>query len=136
MRKREDLKVGDKVIAIYHEGCGNSGHGYEVEITKITKDYITVKKLDENRHAFGTTMEFTNDERMCHRSLIYSNYQHCNLFLGTVEEAKKADDQRVESWELFIKAYNLLEREGDTLPPKVLEQIVKLIEDNKKCTGK
>lgn len=123
------IKVGDKLIAIYSEGYGNPGHGYGVEVTKITKDYITVKKLDENQHTFGITMDFTNDERLCHRSLIYSNYQHCNLFIGTPEEAKKADDERVEACELYLELSNLLEKKGQNLKPSTLKKVIDIIKN-------
>ena len=125
MKKREDLKVGDRIIAIYSEGYGNPGTGYEVEVTKITKDYITVKKVGPD--GLGTAMDFTNDDRMCHRSLIYSSHQHCNLFLGTVEEAKAADNERVDSCELYLEMTNLLEEHGLNLKSATLKKIINLI---------
>lgn len=126
MRKREDLKVGDRVIVLYSEGCGNPSTAYEAEITKITKERISVKGLKKDGSE-GTRMEFTNDDKMCHTSLINSNYQHCNLFLGDAKEAKAADDKRVECWELFMEAKNLLDGNGENLPSSTLRKIIHLI---------
>lgn len=122
----KDLKVGDRLIAIYSEGYGNPGHGYLVEVTKITEDYITVKRV-EGEQMFGDTMDFTNDERMCHKALIYSNYQHMHLFIGTPEEAKAADDRRVEACELYLELSNLLGEKGQNLKPSTLKKVINLI---------
>ena len=128
MRKREDLKVGDRVIVLYREGYGNPSTAYEAEITKITKERISVKGLNKKKDGSeGTRMDFTNDDKMCHVSLLYSNYQHCNLFLGDVKEAKAADDKRVECWELFLEAKNLLDVNGENLPSSTLRKIIHLI---------
>ena len=122
----KDLKVGDRLIAIYSEGYGNPGHGYWVEVTKITEDYITVKRI-EGEQMFGDTMDFTNDERMCNKALIYSNYQHMHLFIGTPEEAKKADDERVEACELYLELSNLLGEKGQNLKPSTLKKVIDII---------
>ena len=121
MIKREDLKVGDKVIVIYHEGPGSPGTAYEVEIEKITKERISVKGKK------GLRMDFTNDDKMCHTALINNNYQHCNLFLGDPKEAKKADDERVKNWELFMEAYDLFNGYGSALPSSDLRKIIHII---------
>ena len=125
MRKREDLKVGDRVIVIYHEGYGNPGTAYEVEIEKITKDRISVKSIGGKNK--GIRMDFTNDDKMCHVSLLYSNYQHCNLFLGDAEEAKKADDDRVEQAELYLEAHELFEGLAHNLAPSSLRKIIHIL---------
>lgn len=125
MRKREDLKVGDRVIAIYYEGYGNPGTAYEVEIEKITNDRISVKSIGGKNK--GIRMDFTNDDKMCHVSLLYSNYQHCNLFLGDANEAKKADDDRVEQAELYLEAQELFEGLASDLPTSSLRKIIHIL---------
>ncbi len=122
MRKREDLKVGDKVIVIYHEGYGNPGTAYEVEIEKITKDRISVKSIGG-----GVRMDFTNDDKLCHVSLLHSNHQHCNLFLGDVKEAKKADNDRVKQAELYLEANELFDDLAHELPASSLRKIIHIL---------
>ncbi len=118
----ENLKVGDIVCTIYHEGkLGYSGSVREVKITKITDDIIeTVTK-------YGDKWRFHNDGNYGYMGLEHSRFQFLNLFLGTKEEAKKADKERADHEDLFVEAYNLFMAKYQSLPVDKLKKIIRLL---------
>ncbi len=118
----EDLKVGDIVCTIYHEGkLGYSGVVREAKITKITKDKI------EAINSAGTKWTFHNDGKYGYVGLEHSRFQFMNLFLGTKEEAEKADKERVDHEGLFVEAYNLFMEKYQNLPVEKLKEIIRLL---------
>lgn len=118
----EDLKVGDIVCAIYHEGnLGYSGIIREAKITKITKDEI------ETISDAGTKWTFHNDGKYGYVGLEHSRFQFMNLFLGTKEEAEKADEERADHEDLFVEAYNLFMEKYQSLPVDKLQEIIRLL---------
>ena len=118
----EDLKVGDIVCTIYHEGkLGYSGTVREVKITKITDDKIETITMD------GRKWCFHNDGNYGYIGLEHSRFQFMNLFLGTKEEAEKADNERTDHEDLFVEAYNLFMRKYQNLPTDKLNEIIKLL---------
>lgn len=117
----EDLKVGDIVCTIYHEGNGYCGTVREVKITKITDDKIETVTKDGNKWSFH------NDGNYGYIGLEHSRFQFLNLFLGTEEEAEKADDERAAHEELFVEAYELFMKKYQNLPVDKLEKIISLL---------
>ena len=118
----EDLKVGDVVCAIYHEGnLGHSGVIREVKVTKITKDEI------ETINNVGIKRTFHNDGKYGYVGLEDSRFQFLNLFLGTKEEAEKADEERADHEDLFVEAYNLFMGSYQSLPVDKLREIIQLL---------
>ena len=118
----EDLKVGDIVCTIYHEGkLGYSGTVREVKITKISDDKIETITKD------GTKWSFHNDGEYGYIGLEHSRFQFLNLFLGTKEEAEKADKERSDHEDLFVEAYNLFMEKYYNLPVDKLKKIIKLL---------
>ena len=118
----EELKVGDIVCTIYHEGkLGYSGVVRRAKITNITDEKIDV--ISEN----GTKLSFHNDGKYGYIGLEYSNYQFLNLFLGTVEEAEKFDDERASNEGLFVEAYHLFMEKYQDLPADKLKEIIRLL---------
>ena len=118
----EDLKVGDIVCTIYHEGkLGYSGTVREVKITKITPEKIEAITSD------GRKWSFHNDGEYGYIGLEHSRFQFMNLFLGTKEEAEKADNERTDHEDLFVEAYNLFMRKYQNLPTDKLNEIIKLL---------
>lgn len=118
----ENLKVGDIVCTIYHEGkLGYSGTIREVKITKITPEKIEAITRD------GTIWRFHNDGEYGYIGLEHSRFQFMNLFLGTKEEAEKADNERTDHEDLFVEAYNLFMEKYYTLPPDKLKKIIALL---------
>ena len=118
----EDLKVGDIVCTIYHEGkLGYPGVVREAKITKITNDKI------EAISKTGTKWTFHNDGKYGYVGLEHSRFQFMNLFLGTKEEAEKADEERADHEDLFVEAYNLFMEKYYTLPSDKLKEIIRLL---------
>ena len=118
----ENLKVGDIVCTIYHEGkLGYSGTVREVKITKITDDKIETITRD------GRKWRFHNDGEYGYIGLEHSRFQFLNLFLGTKDEAEKADNERTDHEDLFVEAYNLFMEKYYTLPPDKLKKIIALL---------
>ena len=118
----EDLKVGDIVCTIYHEGkLGYRGAIREVKITKITDDKIETVTKDGNK------WNFHNDGNYGYIGLEHSRFQFLNLFLGTKEEAEKADKERSDHEDLFVEAYNLFMEKYYNLPVDKLKKIIKLL---------
>ena len=118
----KDLKVGDIVCAIYHEGkLGYHGNVCKVKITNITDEEIEAIYED------GRECRFHNDGKYGLIGLENSNFQFLNLFLGTVDEAEKFDNERVSNEELFVEAYNLFMREYRYLPADKLKKIIRLL---------
>ena len=118
----EDLKVGDIVCTIYHEGkLGYSGVVREAKITKITKDKI------ETINNAGTKRTFHNDGKYGCVGLEHSRFQFMNLFLGTKEEAEKADQERADHEDLFAEAYELFMSKYQNLPTDKLLEIIRLL---------
>ena len=116
------LKVGDIVCTIYHEGkLGYPGVVREVKITKIDKDKIEAITKD------GTIRRFHNDGDYGYIGLEHSRFQFMNLFLGTMEEAEKADKERADHEDLFVEAYNLFMAKYQNLPVDKLKKIIQLL---------
>lgn len=118
----ENLKVGDIVCTIYHEGkLGYPGVVRRVKITNITNEKIDT--ISETEGEFS----FHNDGKYGYIGLEYSTYQFLNLFLGTVEEAEKFDKERASNEELFVEAYNLFMEKYRDLPADKLKEIIRLL---------
>lgn len=118
----EDLKVGDIVCTIYHEGkLGYPGVIHEAKVTKITKDKI------ETINSFGIDRSFHNDGKYGCFGLEYSRFQYMSLFLGTKEEAEKADKERADREDLFVEAYHLFMEKYQNLPADKLKKIIRLL---------
>lgn len=118
----EDLKVGDIVSTIYHEGkLGYSGTIREVKITKITDDKIETITKD------GHKWSFHNDGEYGYIGLEHSRFQFLNLFLGTKEEAEKSDQERADHEDLFAEAYELFMSKYQNLPTDKLREIIQLL---------
>lgn len=118
----KDLKVGDIVCTIYHEGkLGYSGVVRRAKITNITDKKIDV--VSEN----GTKLSFHNDGKYEYIGLEYSTYQFLNLFLGTVEEGVEFDKERVLREELYLEAYNLFMENARDLPVDKLKGVINLL---------
>lgn len=122
MIPKNELKVGDIVCTIYHEGqLGYRGTIREVKVTKITPEKISVVTRD------GTKWNFHNDDTMGYIGLEYSRFQFMNLFLGTKEEAEKFDKERADHENLHVEVYNLFEEKFWDLPVKTLNEIKRLL---------
>lgn len=118
----KDLKVGDIVCAIYHEGkLGYLGVVSKVKITKITPEKIEAITKNDNKWSFH------NDGNYGYIGLEHSRYQFLNLFLGTVDEAEKFDKERASNEELFVEAYNLFMEKYRDLPADKLKEIIRLL---------
>lgn len=118
----EDLKVGDIVYTIYHEGkLGYPGVVRPVKITKITDDKIETITRD------GTKWRFHNDGEYGYIGLENNRFQFLNLFLGTEEEAEKADQERADYEDLYVETYNLFMEKYYTLPSDKLREIIRLL---------
>lgn len=118
----ENLKVGDIVCTIYHEGkLGYAGVVREVKITKITKDKIYTVTRN------GCKWSFHNDGNYGYIGLEHSRFQFMNLFLGTKEEAEKADKERSDHEDLFVEAYHLFMEKYQNLTVDKLKKIIALL---------
>ena len=118
----KDLKVGDIVCTIYHDGgLGHPGNVRRVKVTKISDKEIEV--INE----IGSKLCFHNDGKYGYIGLEYSVYQYLNLFLGTVDEAVEFDKERVLREELYVEAYNLFMENARDLPVDKLKEIIDLL---------
>lgn len=120
MIDKKDLKVGDKVAGIYSEGYAGSGKVVPMVIKKITKKHI-VAATDVGEY------KFINDDEMSYESLVYSHHQHFHLFLGTVEEAKKYDEEREIQENFYSQNQELILSKLPHLPLEALKEIVDII---------
>ena len=123
MIPKEQLKVGDQICAIYHEGkLGYEGSVRDVVVKKITPEKIIVTSLDGKNE-----YKFHNDDTMGYVGLEYSRFQFFNLFLGTREEAEKFDKERADHEDLFVEVYHLFMEKYQNLPVATLKKIKDLL---------
>ena len=126
MIDKKNLKSGDEVVAIYTDSYASSGRIDPFVIKKITKELITATRKSDK-----WDIEFINDDEMQEKTLAnrYHRTQSYKLFLGTAEEAEKADDKRCEAEEYYVDNQDFI---INTITRASLEDLKKIVKILKK----
>lgn len=124
MIDRKDLKPGDEVVAIYTHGYGSCGYASSMVIKKITKDYITATRIADNMD-----FDFINDDEMLYVNFArnYLSNQSLRLFLGTIEEARKRDNERCEAESYYSENQDFILSKITRASLSDLKKIVKIL---------
>lgn len=124
MIDRKDLKPGDEVVSIYTHGYGSCGYASPMVIKKITKDIIIATRVADNMD-----FDFINDDEMQEVNLArnYLSNQSLRLFLGTVEEARKRDDERCKAESYYSENQDFILSKIAKASLSDLKKIVKIL---------
>lgn len=124
MIDKKNLKVGDEVAAIYTEGYAEEGKVFPVVIKKIAKNYIIATRLIDNwDYKF---VEYNNE--LIYESLKSSCFQKLVLFLGTLEEGRKYDKERMIREDFYSQNQDLILSKLSKISKEDLKKIIYILE--------